>query len=137
MEATTQTLEAAFRKVFDGLRAGSPDALMQFLAESALVIDEDTPFVLDKAAFREHIGFHFGGMWESIALVTREETFAVLGTTGVITGLFTLRGKPRDSGFRLRYGNVSLVCAWENGAWSALSLVLGPLSGHITDGSPA
>lgn len=136
MSATTESLEAAFRSAFDGLRTGTTTGLLQLLAEDALVIDEDAPFVLDGAAFRDHLDFHSGGLWDSLGWITRDETFLVSGTTGVITGLFTLRGKPRDAGFRLRHGNISLVCAWTDGRWRALALALGPLDGHLVDGSP-
>jgi hypothetical protein len=136
--STRESLDTTFTRAVGVFRGtGTVDDLMAFLSEEVLVIDEDTPFVLDRAAFRDDLDFHLGGLWDSLAWVPREQTIEVIGTTGVITGLFTLRGKPRDAGFRLRHGNFSLVCAWQDGRWIALSLTLGPLLGHILDGSPS
>lgn len=137
MSATPETLQAAFRVAFDPLRKGDkPTALVQLLTDGALTLDEDVPFILDMAGFKDQLEFHFGGMWESRAWITREERFTVVGHTGVITALFTLRGKPRSAGFRLRHGNLSLTCAWMDGRWRALAFAMSALDGYITDGSP-
>ena len=131
------TLEAAFRQGMGALWGkGRIEDLYAFLDEGALVIDEDTPFLLDKAQFREHLEWHLGGLWSAIEWIPREPRFDTFGTTGLVSAYFTLRGKPKDSGFRLRHGLVSLVCHWDGAAWRALSLNLDPLSGHIVDASP-
>jgi hypothetical protein len=135
--ATTPSLAQAFEQgiaVFQG--KGTREAFFAFLADDVLVIDEDTPFVLDRAAFSDHIDFHLSGIWDSVAWMPRETRFEVLGTSGVISGLFTFRGKPRDGGFRLRHGNFSMMCALVSGEWRALTFTLSPLQSHVLDASP-
>jgi hypothetical protein len=135
MDATT--LEAAFQKAFAVFHGkGTTTDFFAFLDDAGYMIDEDVPFVLDKSQFREHVEFHMSGMWSSLEAVPREPRFTVVGTTGVISANLTIRGKPRDSGFRLRHCLMSLVCYWDGGQWRALSLNIDPLSGHIVDASP-
>ncbi len=138
---TTDTLTTSLSRAFEqGIAVfqgkGTRDAFFAFLADDVLVIDEDTPFVLDRAAFSDHIDFHLSGIWDSVGWVPREVRFEVFGTSGVISGSFTFRGKPRDGGFRLRHGNFSMMCALIAGQWRALTFTLSPLQSHILDASP-
>jgi Domain of unknown function (DUF4440) len=135
--ATAAALQQAFEQglaVFQG--KGTREAFFAFLADDVLVIDEDTPFVLDRAAFSDHIDFHLSGIWDSVAWMPRDTRIEVLGTSGVISGAFTFRGKPRDGGFRLRHGNFSLLCVLHSGVWRAMTFTLSPLQSHILDASP-
>jgi len=135
MDATS--LEAAFRRAFGVFWGkGTIDAFYDFLDEEGSFVDEDTPFVLNKALFREHVDFHLGGMWSSLEWIPREPRFDVFGTTGLVSTYFTLRGKPKDAGFRLRHGLCTVVCHWDGRQWRAGLVNLDPLSGHIVDASP-
>jgi hypothetical protein len=138
MSTEIQSLEQAFTAAIGVFRGtGALEQFLAFLAEGAFVIDEDTPFVLDKAGFTDHLNFHLGGNWDSVAWVPRDVRYEIVGPAGVISGSFTFRGKPRSAGFRLRHGNFSLLCVRERDTWRAMSFVLSPLSSHVVDASPS
>lgn len=143
MAADRTSLEAAFRAAILGWQSsGRPVDLLGFLDEQALVIDSDTPFVLDKAAYTDHLGFLRGSgsspsLWDSVAWVTKDAQFDVVGETGVVSGGFTLRGKPSQAGFRLRHGNFSVVCAWDGQRWRGVAVTLSPLQSHVLEASPS
>jgi hypothetical protein len=50
--------------------------------------------------------------------------------------VYVLRGKPVDSGFRLRLGLLTSSFARRSGEWRALVANFGPRSGHIVSASP-
>lgn len=136
MDATS--LEAAFRKAFGVFHGqGTLDDFYGFFDDGGFMIDEDTPFVLGKPEFREHVDFHVSGPWTKLEWIAREPRFDVHGSTGVVSTYFTLRGKPKDAGFRLRHGLCTVICGWDGRGWRGLALNLDPLSGHIVDASPS
>lgn len=108
---------------------------LAFLPEGALVIDHDIPFPLDRAGYADHLAFHAEN-WERIETRFHELRSAIHGGTGIVSAYFIERGKPKNSGFRLRAGYCTAVCAFENGQWRALGLHLSPLSAQIADASP-
>lgn len=133
----TQSLEEAFRKAFGVFwGAGSVEDFSDFFDEEALMIDEDTPFVLSKAQFKDHLDFHLAGMWTQLEWLPRDSEFAVIDSTGLVSTYFSFRGKPTDAGFRLRHGVCTLLCHWDGKAWRAGLLNIDPLLGHIVDASP-
>lgn len=143
MAADRDSLEAAFRAAIQGWQSsGRTVDILGFLHDDALVIESDTPFVLDKAAYTDHLGFHYGSgsapsLWESIAWVTKDARFEVLGDTGMVSGGFTVRGKPANAGFRLRHGNFSMLCTWNGQHWRALAVSLSPMQSHVLHASPS
>ena len=130
------SLEAAFRRAFGVFWGkGTIQEFYDFLDEQGFYTDEDTPFVLDKALFREHIDFHLG-QWSMLEWIPREPKFDVFGTTGLVSTYFTLRGKPKGSGFRLRHGVCTVACHWDGTRWRAGMVNIDALIGHIVDASP-
>ncbi len=143
MDPEAQSLEEAFRIAIHGWRSSGRSAdLLAFLHDEALVIESDTPFVLDKTAYANHLGFHRGGdgtpgLWEAIDWVAKDVKYALLGRTGIVSGGFSIRGKPRSAGFRLRHGNFSMLCVWDGQQWRALAVTLSPMQSHVLEASPA
>lgn len=113
-----------------------PARRLALLADDALVISDDVPFVMDKPAYADHLAF-LAPSWASSELALLEPRANLHGDTAVISFLFNLRGRPKDAGFRLRPGVVTAVCTRDAGAWRALGLHFGALSGQILDASPA
>lgn len=131
------TLEAAFREAFAVFWGkGTIEDFYGFFDERGAFVDEDSPFLLDKKLFQDHVDFHVKGNWDALEWIPREPRFQVIGRTGIVTCYFTLRGKPRDSGFRLRHGVCSALCYWDGRQWRGATLHLDPLLGHIRDASP-
>jgi hypothetical protein len=131
-----RSLEAAFTKAFAVFQGkGSIDDFYAWFDDAAFMLDEDTPFVLDKALFREHVGFHLG-MWERLEWIPRDPKFEVVDGTGIVSTYFTFRGKPKGSGFRLRHGVCTVLCHWDGREWRAGMLNIDTLLGHIVDASP-
>ena len=134
-----ETLEQAFRKGFGVFwNKGTVENFYDFFDDRALMVDEDTPFLLEKPAFKEHVDFHLSGIWDKLEWIPRDPKFVVVGSTGIVNTYFTLRGKPKDAGFRLRHGIVTIVCSYDAAAsqWRAASMLLDPLLGHIENASP-
>lgn len=130
-------LEAAFRAAFAPSEKGRPgDARLAFLAADALVIDHDVPFPMTRAEYADHLGFQ-SAQWERYELTLRDIRVTEHGATAVVTAFFNERGKPVDSGFRLRPGYCTAVCSKKDGKWQALSLHLSPLLSQIVDASPS
>jgi hypothetical protein len=134
--ADDASLRAAFDRLSKTLNGGDVEGFLALRHDRAVVIDEDSPFVLDKALFREHVDFHLSGMWTALEWLPREPKFEVIGTTGVVSTYFTLRGKPKDAGFRLRHGLCTVCCNWDGAQWRAGMFNIDPLSGHVVDASP-
>jgi ketosteroid isomerase-like protein len=130
------SLEQAFRSGFGVFwNAGTVDQFFAFIDDRAVAIDEDHPFIMDKAQFRDHIQFHLGS-WESFTWVPYETRFDVEGDTGIVSTAFTLRGKPKGSGFRLRHGLATVVCHHQPAGWKAVALTFDALIGHLERASP-
>jgi hypothetical protein len=137
--STTDTLEAAFRAVFAHpatAREAAGAARLAFLDPGAYVIDHDVPFVMDGAAYADHMGFH-APAWERYEFTLHHVESVVHGTTGVVSAYAFERGKPKDAGFRLRTCFVSAVCAWGADGWRAVMLHISPINAQIIDASPA
>lgn len=131
-------LEAAFRAAF-AAAAHEPRAMatarLALLDDAALVIDHDIPFPLDRAAYADHLAFH-AGSWARLETRLVDVRIAVHGSTGIASAYFMQRGKPVDSGYRLRAGYCTAVCVRDARGWRALGLHLAPLAGQIIDASP-
>ncbi|HYC01928.1 MAG TPA: nuclear transport factor 2 family protein [Azospirillaceae bacterium] len=112
------------------------EACLGFFRDDALFVLEDTPFILDKEGFRGHMAFHLGTAWEWVELKTWRPDARIFGATGLFTADFTLRGKPRNSGFRQRHGALSLVCHHDGQGWRGLKLHLSTLLSQIHEASP-
>jgi hypothetical protein len=135
-----KTLREAFAKTFASFRnGGDKAAFLAFFDERAMFVDEDNPLPMDKSGFTDHLGFHTSGIWESVGWKPWQEVVKVFGATGLVTGTFTVRGKPKSAGFRQRHGNFSLVCLWDSAKreWRGVKLHLSPLQSHIHHASPA
>lgn len=135
----TDQLAADFRQGFALFGSGGTlDNLMSFIDERCVILDEDLPFPMTKAQYRDHLEFRQSN-WESMAWMPYDTRYDVEGQTGIVSTGFTIRGKPRGSGFRLRHGLATVVCHYEDGlgSWQAVSLTMDPLLGHIEGASPA
>jgi hypothetical protein len=133
----SKSLEAAFRKGFGAWGGGGTAAdLAAFLHPRALVVADGHTAVLTAAQFQDSVAFELGNS-EAITLRTYDERFEVAGDTGIVSSVYTLRSKPRGSGFRLRHGTLTVVCqhAGSDG-WRAVAVTIDPLHGHIERASP-
>jgi hypothetical protein len=130
----------ALRATFDGmvvaLNSGQIDAFYALLHPKLLMIDEDSPWRLDLAGFQDHLGFHGGNLWESFAWKPSDVRVQVAGATGVIAGSATFRGKPKDSGYRLRPLLFSQGWIRDGADWRMVLWHQSPVIGHVTRGSP-
>ncbi|QGN53965.1 DUF4440 domain-containing protein [Novosphingobium sp. Gsoil 351] len=113
-----------------------PAKRLALLADDALVISDDVPFIMDKPTYADHLAF-LSSSWSSCELALLEPRSNLHRDTAVVSFLFNLRGRPNDAGFRLRSGVVTAVCVEDGGTWRALGLHFGALSGQITDASPS
>lgn len=133
---TVESLETAFRELTAALNRVDLDAFYGAMHPKLVMIDEDSPWRLDLAGFRDHIGFHGGGVWESFGWIPRDVKFRVFGSTGVTAGGATFRGKPKDAGFRLRHLLFTQGWVREGGGWKLLTWHQAPVVGLVASGSP-
>ena len=131
-----QSLRAAFEGLMECFAKGDVEGFMAGLDAGLTMFDEDIPFRLDKAGFQQHVGLLAGNM-ENMAFLPRDTKFAVHGQTGIIDGYFDFRGKPRDGGYRIRYGRFTMTMAWKNNAWTVVAWHLSTLAGAVNGGSPS
>ncbi len=132
----TGSLDAAFGRLVAALGSGDLPNFYGLILPDAPIIDEDLPFRVDRAGFEEHVAFHTSGVWEGFAWKPYSVRFARMGGTGVAAGFAMFRGKPKDSGFRLRptlfsQGWVRLAEGWRVASWQQ-----SPVVGHTTRQSP-
>lgn len=129
-------LEQVFGKWRDALNNGELDAFYGLMADDMVIFDEDIPWRFSKADFIDHIGFHVP-QWESFKWVPRELRFQTRGTTGIVSGYATFRGKPKDAGFRQRFMGFTQTWINDGGSWSLVCWHQGPLHGQIDGASPS
>ena len=139
MASTSESaeFEEAFRAFVQTLATGDLDAFYATIHDSATIIDEDIPFRLTKAGFRDHIDFHVGGIWEGFSWQDRNANFRVWGETGMVASFATFRGKPVDSGYRQRH--MAFTQGWHkfDEGWRLISWHQSPFDGHILEASPS
>ena len=138
----TKTLEHAFKEFTDSFNEGNFDKHWALFHEDSVILDEDIPWRFSKADQMDHINFHLTsggkGLWESAQWVPREMNVLVIGDTGHISGFSTMRGKPRDAGFRQRF--MGFTQTWVRGAdgsWLMLCWHQSVLAGRIEGASPS
>lgn len=130
------SLDAAFASLVAALGKGDLPGFYGLILPDAAIIDEDLPFRVDRSGFEEHITFHTSGIWEGFAWKPYSVRFAEVGSTGVAAGFAMFRGKPKDSGFRLRptlfsQGWIRTPQGWRVASWQQSTVV-----GHVTNQSP-
>jgi ketosteroid isomerase-like protein len=132
----TQGLEAAFTAWREALSRGDLTSLYAAMDEEMVIFDEDIPWRFSKADFVDHIAFHLP-LWDSFHWVPRELRFQTRGDTGLVSGFATLRGKPKDAGFRQRFMGFTQTWVRSGGRWSMICWHQGPLHGQIDGASPS
>jgi ketosteroid isomerase-like protein len=136
--ADDASLRTAFDRLSKTLNGGDVDGFLALFHERAVVIDEDSPFRNTKEQFIDHLGFHGAKNWEGFAWVPRDTRLFVRGNTGYTAGTVTFRGKPVDSGFRLRH--MMHTIGWSRPAagadWKIVLFHQAPLYGHLHGTSP-
>lgn len=133
----TESLRSAFDGMVAALAGGDIDGFWSYFHPSVTMIDEDAPWRFDLAGIKDHIGFHASpGIWEGFAWKPRENRIVVNGSTGVVAGGATFRGKPKDAGYRLRH--LLFVQGWTREAdrWRMVVWHQSPIIGHVSNGSP-
>jgi hypothetical protein len=104
--------------------------------DDMVIFDEDIPWRFSKDDFENHIGFHIPN-WESFEWLPREMRYQTRGTSGIVSGYATFRGKPKDCGFRLRFMSFTQTWLKRKDAWSLICWHQGPLHGQIDGASPS
>lgn len=134
------TAPAGLKDAFDALVAalgrGDLERFYGLMLPDAFIVDEDLPFRVDRDGFRDHIAFHTSGIWDGFAWKPYDVRFAGQGDTGVSAGFAMFRGKPRDSGFRLRPMMFSQGWVRTRDGWRVASWQQSPIVGHATGQSP-
>lgn len=136
---TTATgLDAAFRAAWAVAPGAAldPGVRIGFLDAPAIVVADDLPFPLSRAAYADHWAFTLAHVerldWQVHGLDVR-----VHGETGVVAANHVVRMKPRNAGFRLRAGTTIALCRWTASGWRALSVHMSPLTAQILAASPS
>lgn len=135
-ETNPAELRAAFEAMVAALGRGDLDGFYGLILSDAAIFDEDIPFRVDRAGFQDHIAFHTSGIWEGFGWKPYDVRFARAGATGVAAGFAMFRGKPKDSGFRLRPMMFSQGWTRRAEGWRLASWQQSPIVGHVTEQSP-
>lgn len=130
------SLKKTFAQLDEALGTGDLETFYKLIHDEAVIIDEDIPFRLSKEGFKDHIGFHIGGIWESFTWQDRNPQFRVFGNTGIVVSHATFRGKPVDSGYRQRH--MAFTQGWHkfDYGWRIITWHQSPFDGHILEASP-
>lgn len=132
----TGDLQSAFQGLKDALASGDLDAFYGSMLPDAIIMDEDIPFAVDRAGFRDHIDFHTGGVWASFSWQPHDVRFSQNGDVGAVAGFAMFKGKPVDSGFRLRPMLFTQSWMKVDGTWRLSSWHQSPVVGHVSEQSP-
>lgn len=124
----------AFSDAFGGIF--NAERRLAFLAPNAMVIAHDVPFPLSREAFADHLAFQ-AGLWDQLEWALTAPRAVAHGKLTIVSSLFNERGKPKDSGFRLRPGFATATCVSHGGTWRAIGLHYGALLGQMLDASPS
>ena len=129
-------LKESFFMLDNALATGDLETFYNLIHDDAIIIDEDIPFRLSKSGFKDHIGFHIGGVWESFSWQDRNPKFRVFGNTGIVASHATFRGKPVDAGYRQRH--MAFTQGWHkfDSGWKIINWHQSPFDGHILEASP-
>lgn len=131
-----QELEQAFERLVEALAAGDLEGFYGAIEPTAVIMDEDLPFRVDRASFQDHISFHGPGNWEGFAWKPQQVRFRTHGSTGLAVGFAMFRGKPRDAGFRLRPMMFSQSWSRRAEGWRVSAWHQSPIVGHVSEQSP-
>lgn len=132
-----QTLERDFMAAIAAFNAGGARAgFYDFVDDAALMVNEDIPFVLDKAAYRDHIEFLAASI-DRMEWIIRDPRYRVAEGSGIVSAEMTARGVAKTAGFRQRHGVLTAVCAWSGQRWRAINIHTSTLLAHIYHASPA
>ncbi len=129
-------LEEAFTGLVDALATGDLGGFYGRIDPRAVILDEDLPFRVDRGGFEAHIAFHGPGNWEGFQWKPSHARFLTAGLAGVVTGFAMFRGKPVDSGYRLRPMLFTQTWHREDGDWKVTSWHQSPIVGHVSTQSP-
>lgn len=132
---SAKELEQVFDKWRNALNGGDLAGCYGLMEDDMVIFDEDIPWRFSKADFIDHIDFHVP-QWESFQWVARELRFQARGSTGIVSGYATFRGKPKDSGFRQRFMGFTQTWLKRSGEWQMICWHQGPLHGQIEGASP-
>lgn len=132
---SAKELEQVFEQWRGALNSGDLATCYGLMEGDMVIFDEDIPWRFSKADFVDHIDFHVPN-WESFQWVPRELRFQARGSTGIVSGYATFRGKPRDCGFRQRFMGFTQTWIKRSGAWQMICWHQGPLHGQIDGASP-
>ncbi len=127
----------AFERLVAALKGGDLEGFYGSMHTDFVMIDEDSPYRMNKAEFQDHIGFHVSGLWERFEWLPLAAQAGAFGDSGSVVGTATFRGKPRDAGFRIRH--LLFAQTWTRnraGAWELLLWHQSPVDGHSIDVSP-
>ena len=133
------SLDRDFRKAFGTfLGEGNIEAFYDFFEAGGFFVDEDNPFLLNKADFQDHRDFHASGIWEFMDWKPRNLDLRTFGSSGLVSCNFTYRGKPKSGGYRQRHGICTIVCHFDKvvGRWKGICMHLSPLLSHLHHNSP-
>lgn len=131
-----EALQGAFNALVAALGRGDLDAFYGLILPDAMIVDEDIPFRVDRDGFKDHIAFHTSGIWDGFAWKPYDVRFAHDGAAGVSAGFAMFRGKPRDSGFRLRPMLFSQGWVLQPAGWRMATWQQSPVVGHVSRQSP-
>lgn len=132
----SNNLQAVFETWTNALNTGELKAFYDLMDDDMVIFDEDIPWRFSKDDFESHIGFHVPN-WESFEWIPREMRYQTRGTTGIVSGYSTFRGKPKDCGFRQRFMTFTQTWLKRKDAWSLICWHQGPLHGQIDGASPS
>jgi hypothetical protein len=133
---TDVEVENAFGKLAAALKSGDLASFYGSMHTDFTMVDEDSPFRMNKEQFQDHIGFHVGGVWNRFEWLPLDTTARAFGSSGLVTGTATFRGKPADDGFRIRHLLFTQTWVREATGWQLLLWHQSSLDGHIIGVSP-
>jgi hypothetical protein len=131
-----QTLEGDFSAALAVFTTGGKlEDFLGFFDDDALMVNEDTPFILDKASYRDHLNFLMSSI-DRLEWAVRQPSFLAIDGSGVVSAELTVRGKPKNTGFRQRHGVMTALCYWDGKRWRGAALHTSTLLAHIHHASP-
>jgi ketosteroid isomerase-like protein len=119
--ADIDDLRAAFEQIVRAINTRNLDAFSALIHDEFAYFNLTSPFPIEGKAARLQAFQRVSAMNESVTITLRNPQFRIIGTTGVVWGLFAMAHKPKDGPMTTVDGRFTFTYVKSDGKWLAVA----------------